>query len=293
MRILLTGASGYVGKRLIERCLAEGYDVVVLGRSKIEKRHGVTFVSADITNREQLLLAKKVVGKVSLLIHMAAKVPKTPLEDVAEEMIRVNATGTLNVLEVFGESLKKVVYASTAEVYGLPDTTGRPITEDQLPVPMSNYGASKLAGEYLCRVFCEPRGITYTLLRFSVMYGQPDTIARAIPNFISKARANLPLELYGGEELRDYLHVDDATEAIICAAKAKNGGVYNIGSGAATSIREAAEAIIKAAKSSSELRILPRQKKASNLIFDSTAAQNNLGYQPNYIFPAGIETQLQ
>ena len=291
MKLLITGGTGYLGKGVIERCLQEGYEIVLLGRHKVKSMAGVTFIAADITSKEQLKGVRAAVGDVTTLIHLAAKVPKELKEDLADDMVMTNVLGSLNILEVFGGKLEHVIYGSTAEVYGLPQTAA-PITEQQLPVPMSNYGASKLAGELFIRAFCAKKGIPCTMLRFSVMYGQPDTISRAIPNFISRAKRGEPLEIYGGEELRDYLHVDDASESIVCAVRAKKDGVYNIGSGAATSVQEAAKAILQATKSSSELRILPRQKKAADLVFDSSSAGKDLGYHPVHVFPSGLETQL-
>jgi len=292
MKLLITGGTGYLGKGVIERCLREGHEVVLLGRHKTARAiAGVTFIAADIASKEQLKNVRVAVGDVTTLVHLAAKVPKEPKEDLAEDMVMTNVLGSLNLLDVFGEKLEHVVYGSTAEVYGLSQDA-IPITERQLPVPMSNYGASKLSGELFIRVFCAAKGIKCTMLRFSVMYGLPDTISRAIPNFISRAKKGEPLEIYGGEELRDYLHVDDAAEAVLCAVRAKKDGVYNIGSGAATSVKDAAKAILQATKSLSELRILPRQKKAADLVFDSSSAGKDLEYHPVFVFPSGLETQL-
>lgn len=291
MKVLVTGGTGYLGPRLVRRLAEEGHEIFLVGRSGGAQTAAAVFVRADITSPPEMAAARKATGPVDLLVHLAAKVPRTPPEDRAGDMTRVNVAGTSSVLETFGDGLRHVVYGSTVEVYGLPGGT-EPITEQQLPVPLSNYGASKLAGEYLCRIFCQRRDISCSMLRFSVMYGRPDPIARAIPRFISKARAGEPVEVYGGEELRDYLHVDDAAEAVICAVRAKRTGVYNIGSGKATSVRQAAEAVMEATGSAAELHILPRRKKRSDLVVAMSAAREELGYEPSRRFPSGLEAQL-
>jgi UDP-glucose 4-epimerase len=291
MRLLVTGGTGFLGKPFVKRALKEGHEIVLISRQQVADK-GVTAVKADLTDKDSLNSAKSQVGSIDAIVHLGALVYKKPEEDVADQMALANVVGTAYLLEVFGKDAKVIVNGSTAEIYGLPEAD-RPIHEDMLPRPASNYGASKLAGEYFANVFAARNNVPVVNLRFSVMYGAPDPIARAIPNFIKKAVAGEPLEIYGGEELRDYLHVEDAVESIMCALKATASGTYNVGSGKGTSVKDAAEAIVDLAKSKSTLTVLPRQKAASDIVLDIAALQKDLQYKPKHTFPSGIETQME
>ncbi len=291
MKILVTGGTGFLGKPFVARCVVDGHEVVVVSR-KAGNLDGARLVVADFADKASLEAVKDEVGVVDAVVHLGAFVYKKPEEDVAEEMARANVVGTAYVLDVFCKDAKIIVNGSTAEVYGLPDSEGL-IREDLLPRPASNYGASKLAGEYFANVFSARNTIPVVNLRFSVMYGEPDPIARAIPNFMKKAVRGEPLEIFGGEELRDYLHVQDAVTSIMCALKATSSGTYNVGSGKGTSVKDAAQAIVDLAESKSDLKILPRQKKASDLVLDISSSQNGLGYKPTYSFPQGLDAQLE
>lgn len=292
MRFLLTGASGFLGKRLIERLSKEGHEVFVLARRQPDDLAGATFVKGDITDKQQLAEAAQASGQIDAVIHLAANVPKTKDEDVASAMCEVNVVGTVNVLEAFGPITKNFVYASTAEVYGLPETN-EPISEQLTPQPLSYYGASKLAGELFCRVYGQRNNLPVSMLRFSVMYGPGDTINRAIPNFINKALAGENLEVFGGEEVRDYLHLDDAVRALQLAATRAQAGVFNIGTGHGVAIKDVAEMIISKVNPKLKASVLPREKKAADIVLDISKAKQELGFEPKTIFPDKLEEQIE
>ena len=295
MKFLVTGGSGFLGKRLIEHLIDAGHEVVLLGRTlpkESSSTAGQTFFEADIIDIQSLEACKKAFPDISGVVHMAALVPKNKEEDEAQAMLRINAQGTLNLLEVFGESIHNFVYASTAEVYGLP-VTDQPLTEASLPAPLSYYGASKLTGELFCNVYAQKHNLPISLLRFTVLYGPGDTINRAIPNFIKKALAGENLDVFGGEELRDYLHVNDAAEALYLAATTPVSGVFNIGTGKGITIKSTAESIIQAVNPELSIKLLPREKKAADIVLDISAARQELGFTPKYTFPDLIEEQIE
>jgi UDP-glucose 4-epimerase len=291
MKILITGGSGFLGQRLIDLLSSDNHKIHLLGR---HKSVGVTseFIKADITDIDELRQAGKEIGPIDCLIHLAALVPKTAEEDVPESMFRVNLDGTINLLDVFGKSLKSFVYASTAEVYGLPDTKTK-ISENLTPRPLSYYGASKLAGELFCQVYGKKNNLPVTVLRFGVMYGPGDTISRAVPNFINNALRGKSLEVYGGEELRDYLNVSDAALALMLAANKAADGVFNISTGEGISIKETAQMIIEKINPKIKINLLPRQKKASDIVLDIRRAREELGFKPWYKFPDKLEEQIE
>jgi UDP-glucose 4-epimerase len=294
VKYLVTGGSGFLGQDVIRRLLEDGSEVVLLGRKPLAlDAPGFTFEEGDITDLSTLEACHKKHNDITTVVHLAALVPRTKDEDQAPGMCDVNVRGTINVLETFGVGLINFVYASTAEVYGLP-TTDRPITEDMLAVPLSNYGASKLSGEQFCRVFGKRHDLSISMLRFTVLYGPGDTIARAIPSFINKALNGESLEVFGGEELRDYLHVTDAAKAVHLAAKKPVDGIFNIGTGKGITIKETAQKIVDIVGNPNvKSTILPREKKAADIVLDVSKAATLLGFTAEHIFPELLEEQIE
>jgi UDP-glucose 4-epimerase len=295
MKVLVTGASGFLGESLVGRLLDDGDEVVVIGRSEAKERANekYTFVKADITDNQALQEVHKNFPAIDTIVHLAALVPKTKDEDVAPAMFDANVRGTINLLETFGDGLKNFVYASTAEVYGLPEADGK-ITETMLAKPLSYYGASKLAGELFCNVYSARHELPISMLRFTVLYGPGDRINRAVPNFIKKALAGENLQIFGGEELRDYLHVSDAARAVYLAAKKPVSGVFNIGTGKGITIRETAEKIVEMVGNSDvKADIQPREKKAADIVLDVDRATTELGFTAEHIFPELLDEQIE
>lgn len=293
MKYLVTGGSGFLGQDVIHRLLDDGDTVVMLGRKPLDVTHGgFTFFEGDITDASTLKACKDAHTDIEAVVHLAALVPKTKEEDLAPAMCDVNVRGTINLLEVFGDSIANFVYASTAEVYGLP-ATDKPISETSMAVPLSNYGASKFAGEQFCRVFGLRHELPISMLRFTVLYGPGDTIARAIPNFINKALRGGNLEVFGGEELRDYLHVSDAARAVYLAAKKPVNGVFNIGTGRGITIKETAQKIVELVGDPKVTStILPREKKAADIVLDVSRASQELGFTAEHTFPDLLKEQI-
>jgi nucleoside-diphosphate-sugar epimerase len=292
LKVLLTGASGFLGAQAAQGLIDKGFEVVALGRRRRQRQDAkLGFVEADLTDPATLTAARAEVGPVEKIVHVAALVPKTPADDEPGPMYDVNTEGTLNLLEAFGQDAGGIVYASTAEVYGLPAEEG-PLTESVAPHPPSAYAASKLAGEYVCRSWSRAHGAPSCVLRFSVIYGPGDTIVRAIPNFIERALSGEDLEVFGGEELRDYLSVEDAAGALVLAAEKTPSGVFNIGSGEGVSVRAAAEHVVRLTASSARISVQPRRKPASDLVLSIDAARRALGYEPRRFFPDGLDRQI-
>ncbi len=218
-------------------------------------------------------------------------VPKNPAEDQAQAAFSANLTGTINLFDAFGRAGQANTVASTAEVYGLPAGQG-PIREDAPTCPLSWYGASKVAAEAYCRVLERHVEMTIALLRFTVLYGVGDPIQRAIPNFVRNAVRGEPIRIFGGEELRDYLHVDDAARAVILAWERRLSGTYNVGSGTGVTVRDAAAAVLRAAGGTAALEQLPRQKPAADIVLDVTRFREATGFAPARVFPDGLEEQI-
>jgi UDP-glucose 4-epimerase len=293
MTILLTGASGFLGRRVAELMVAEGQDVVSLGRSAPEPSptSSARFMAVDIADRDSVHRAAAAVGEVESIIHLAALVPKTSSDDEAASAFACNVMGTVHLFEAFGRAGQANVFASTAEVYGLPDSHA-PLVEDAPVQPRSWYGASKAAAELYCAALERRGAMRVATLRFTVLYGAGDTINRAVPNFVRSAARGEPIRIFGGEELRDYLHVDDAARAVHLAWQQRITGTFNVGSGEGIAVRDAASAILHMAGGESTVEVLPREKPSADIVLNVTRFRDATGFAPSHVFPDGLEEQI-
>jgi UDP-glucose 4-epimerase len=206
---------------------------------------GATLVNGSVTD---VSLVNELVSDHSLVLHLAARniIASTanPLDDFA-----TNIGGTLNILLAARASkVDRVVYSSSASVYGNPRTI--PINEDDPLWTLSPYAVSKLGGENYCTAFSESYGLRVTTVRYSNVYGpgqRPDNpYSGVVSKFLVQAHAGEPISVHGdGEQTRDYTYIDDAVDATLTAAvhPRAEGEIFNVGTGIETSVNRLAEAV--------------------------------------------------
>lgn len=253
-KIVVTGGAGFVGSNIVRKLLKHGAAVIVLddfytgsegnlpaGKTNLEVARG------SVTDID---LVRKVIKGASLVVHEAARniivSTRNPREDY-----EVNIGGTLNVLLAARETgVPRVVYASSASVYGNPRYL--PINEDDATNMLSPYSVSKYAGESYCKAFYESYGLSTAVVRYSNVYGtmqRPDNpYCGVVAKFFEAAMAGESPRIHGdGEQTRDYTHVDDVVEATLLAgfSPKAEGQVYNVGTGRETSVNQLARAIIE------------------------------------------------
>jgi len=246
MRVLVTGASGFIGSHVVEALTSRGHEVVAIDIAPYSNPpEGVQFLRLDI--RDHLRL-HNVIGKVSSIVHLAALINAYESIKVPDLYHDVNVNGTLSLLK-FSQDLRveKFVFASSAAVYGEPQYL--PIDEKHPLRPLNPYGATKVACEAYISAFHFTYDIPAIILRIFNAYGPRQTGAYAgvISKFIKRALSGESLIIYGdGEQTRDFIYVDDVVGAIVEALESDlNFGIFNIGTGKATSINELAELIRK------------------------------------------------
>ena len=283
MKLLVTGASGFVGRRFLEMAPAD-WRIVCLGRSQPDSLTG-RWIRCDLSDQKSIESAAKQVSDETFdsIVHLAAFVPRTAADDTLDKARLGNIDATINLLTYFGEKSEKIIIGSTAEVYDQSKIHG-PITEDNVVAGGSYYGSTKLASELITQSYAKKLNKELTILRFSVMYGGYDPIARAIPNFIRAAKAGEDLTIRGANVLRDYVHTDDVARSIICAVNANGAGVVNIGTGRGISIRETAQAIVDSTQSISCITVLSKDG-GSDIVIDISRAEKLLNYHPEVFFP--------
>lgn len=250
MRYLITGGAGFIGSHLVERLVRDGADVSVLDDLSTGRREHLRAVRDRIRfirgNAARLEVCRRAMQGVDYVLHQAAvtSVPQSTRNPVAAH--QVNVTGTLNILVAAHEAkVRRVVYAGSTAAYG--DAAELPTHEALLPRPLSAYAASKLAGEAYCQAFWRTHGLETVVLRYFNIFGPRQNVdsqyGAVVPLFIAASLRGVPPVIFGdGEQTRDFTFVANVVEAnlLACHAPAERaaGAVFNIGCGAATSIRE-------------------------------------------------------
>lgn len=284
MTAVITGGAGFIGSHLVDRLARDGQNIVVIDNmhrgspQKIAAHAGaLRLVEGDI--RDQGLLAREFAG-ADTVYHLAAQSNVMGAVSDITYSYETNVTGTFNVLQAArAAGVRRVVFTSSREVYGEVETL--PVREDQPHGAKNAYGASKAAGELYCRVFGSTYGTEVAILRLANVYGSRDS-GRVIPLWIDAVREGRDLTVYGGQQVIDFVHVDQVVEALVRASTADIAGrPINIGSGQGTPILQLAERIIALAASSARLDLQPaRSVEVPRFTADVTLMREQLGIEP-------------
>jgi nucleoside-diphosphate-sugar epimerase len=219
MRVLVSGASGFVGGHLVPVLLASGHDVIALVRQPISflAAEGVTVVEADLERLDETELPD-----VEAVVHLAQA--NVPFPDEAETLYRVNTESTLVLLDHARRTgARAFLYASSASVYGYGD---RPFTEHDPPASRDFYAVTKLNGEQLVAAY--DRFFSTTVFRLVAPYG-PGQSGRMIPAVIGRVREGQPVTLNGGGRPRmNPIYVEDAARAVIAALELGGNHLINV-----------------------------------------------------------------
>lgn len=299
-RALVTGGAGFIGSHLVDRLLAEGWEVRVLddfSSGREENLAGVVeridLLKGDIRDPE---LVARAVENVEVVFHEAA-VPSVP-RSLAEPLRThdVNVNGTLQILECARQAeVRRVVYAASSSAYG--NTPTLPKIETMPPSPMSPYALQKLVGEIYCRLYADLFGLETVALRYFNIYGprqNPDSeYAAVIPRFVRACLREEPPHIYGdGEQTRDFTYVGDAVHANLLAADAPraSGNVVNVGGGARTSLNALLSTIREITGAQVEAVHEPgRAGDVRDSLASGDRARDLLGYAPRTSLREGLE----
>ncbi len=246
-RILVTGGAGFIGFHLTKKLTDANLDVTIYDNLSSGKLQNVKdtpkakFVKGDILDLKQLCNTEK----ADVIIHLAAQVVVPYSMENPTEDFDTNARGTLNVLEKARKDHARMIFASSAAVYGNP--TQLPTQEEYGFHPFSCYGLSKVVGEEYCQMYRSQYGLDVTVLRFANVYGS--RCHGVINDFLDKLEKNpKKLEIIGtGQQARDFLNIADLTDAIIAVASTEKavGQTYNLGFGKTTKIIDLAKMILE------------------------------------------------
>jgi len=293
MKIVLTGATGHVGRALVQALADHEIVAVSRGGEAVGASRGL---AADLSDDASVASIASELGPDTTLVHLAAVHPAataatTPADRRA--LVHTNVLGTMRVLDAARSAggVKAVVYASTFEVYGEPRDAL--IDESHRTYPRTDYGATKLSGEHHVAAFAyEEGGVRTVCLRMPAVYGPGEKTPRALPNFLERVAAGEAPVVYGdGGDLRDQLHVRDAALAIERALEAGDG-VYNVSDGQSHSVLEIAQLAINLAELDCEPELRERDKERRDFHMDISRAQSELGFKPRVSLEDGMREQL-
>jgi GDP-4-dehydro-6-deoxy-D-mannose reductase len=236
VRILVTGANGFLGRHLVEALAAAGETPIALSIERAGLPDGVEFVAADVRDRDGLSAAVRRIDP-DAIVHLAALSHVGSSWSEIPSYYAVNVAGSENLFAAAGG--RRVLFASSAEVYGAVPANEQPIAEERPLAPRSPYALTKAAGERLALQF----GVTVVRLFNLLGPGQAPTFA--LPSFADQLAAiaageREPVLRVGNlEARRDFVHVRDAADALrLLLARGERGTSYNLASGTAHSIAE-------------------------------------------------------
>lgn len=299
-RVMVTGGAGFIGSELVRQLIELGASVSVADNLVNGKRENLANLPADsmqlhvVDIRDRGGMAKLLTG-VDIVFHLACLGVRHSIHAPLENQ-EVNGTATLHLLEsAFTAGVSRFVYISSSEVYG----TARSVPMDEMhpTLPMTVYGASKLAGEAYTRAYYTTYNFPTVVIRPFNSYGprchHEGDSGEVIPKFLLRAMADKPLMIFGdGNQTRDFTFVSDTARGIIelgCAEESL-GKTFNLGSGKEISINELSQHIsLITGKQSVPVEYLPdRPGDVLRLYANSNLAQEAVGFTPRISLDQGL-----
>ena len=312
-RVFLTGGLGFIGSHIARELVSKNYAVRIYDNftsgtlqniSDIKK--SVEVVRGDILDKTSLTKAMQGAHIVS---HHAAQLEitksiKDPYFDLTS-----NTVGTLNILEAcIKNRVSKLINVSSACVYG--QTNGTPSRETDATNPNWAYGVSKLAAEKYCSIYNELYHLPIVSLRYAIIYGPNEWYGRVMTIFIKRALEEKQLVIFGsGNKTRDFTHVTDLVRAnmLVMNLKNNNHSIFNVSTGAATTIRHLANLIVKISGTPSTVKIDGNVKEGSvskyinrmrlpnelnHLVLSPQKLNTILKIKPMITFQKGLKEQI-
>lgn len=294
MKVMVTGASGFIGRYLTQALIDSGHGVLSVGREPgaADTHPGATFASTDYSEDSVASL----LGGVDAIVHLAGR--RMTREDdplLLAPFLEPNVVAAENILRAAKKAgVKNVVLASTIAVYSVGNDV--PFNEDHISQPLNAYGLSKLMAEQVAAMHARGSSVRLTNLRFAAIYGHGEKGTPALMKFIGEAQAGRQLALQGNRLISiDELYVRDAVGAILAALSPSSpGGTFNIGSGTASSILEIAETVNAVFGNAGNLVLDGSHEAAVRKPFlNISRAAAGLGWKPLYDLRAGLADFLE
>jgi UDP-glucose 4-epimerase len=320
MKYVITGGCGFIGRALSSLLLndksnfvrvyddlstgtAESlssvghYEELFLGRGDFDWSDRYSLVVGDILNPEGIC---EVFSGADVVVHLAANtgVPQSVADPVKD--CNTNVIGTLNVLEgARQKGVGRFIFASSGAPLGVQNP---PLHEEMAAHPASPYGASKLAGEGYCSAYFHCFGLETVVLRFGNVYGEGSGHKQSVvAKFIKEALSGDTLEIYGdGSQTRDFIHISDLTEAILCAALSSGvgGEVFQIASASETTVGQLTSILVEILESEGVVvkEVInggTRQGDVLRNFSDTSKAESRLGWKSKVSLRDGLRQTVR
>ncbi len=305
MRVLITGAAGFIGSHLCEKFLKEAHQVIGMDNFITGSPENIAhlfghpnfkFIHYNVVNYIYIE------GPLDLILHFAC--PASPVDYLNHPIhtMKVDSLGTLNTLGLAKLKKARYVFASTSEVYGSPTVHPQPETYWGYvnPVgPRSVYDEAKRFSEALCMAYHREHGLDVRILRIFNTYGPRMRLedGRVVPNFIVQALKDEDLTIHGdGSQTRSFCYIDDLVEGIYRASilDGLSGEVINLGNPEEVSVLDLAKLIIFISGSKSKMTFLPpRQDDPPKRCPDITKAKSLLKWEPKVALEEGLRTTVE
>ncbi|RFU61300.1 NAD-dependent epimerase/dehydratase family protein [Peribacillus glennii] len=305
MKVLVTGAAGFIGSHLCERLLAEGHEVTGVDMFLFKEWERFKQYSTEellqhpnfkLVNGNLLELdLKELLEGIEVVFHQAAIAGvRNSWGNNFRQYVELNILMTQRLLEACKYlPLKKFVYASTSSIYGITDGS---TSEDKPAMPISPYGTSKLAGEHLVHIYHLNFGLPATSLRYFTVYGPRQRPDMAFHKFLKAVLQDEPITLFGnGQQTRDFTYVSDAIEANILAMNhPEHGNVFNIGGAERSSVNQVLSVMEAVTSKKIKIDYQPRQPgDPLHTWADISLAREKLGYTPKITLHEGIQNEWE
>jgi len=304
--VLVTGAGGFIGSRLVQRLAGQGARVRAFVRYNSRADFGLLkqlpaqtlaqleIIAGDLRDAHALALAAE---GMDLVFHLGAliSIPYSYLHP--DEVVESNVLGTLNVLQACRIHGCRLVHTSTSEVYGTALRV--PIDEEHPLQGQSPYSASKIGADKLVESFYCAYGVQALTVRPFNTYGPGQSARAVIPAIITQALTQDLINLGNLEAKRDFTYLDDTVDGFIKAAEADGieGEIFNLGTGTEISIGELAQLVIALMGRPVQIavdaeRLRPEASEVTRLLSDNSKARQLLGWQPQTSLSDGLEQTI-
>jgi UDP-glucose 4-epimerase len=290
--VLVSGATGFIGKRVVDALLREGFEVYALSRSLDNATNlHVHYIEYDFLSPLKFQLPETVTS-VTTFIDLASVIPGAQSfatdEEEKQSLMEQNALGHMTLVEKLPQ-LKKIIYTSTVDVYG--PSQHQPYTEAHETNPATVYASSKLYLETLYSKWAKEEGKVCVTLRLSQVYGPGDSMRKVIPRFFAAIREEKGIELVDeGKAKRRFVFVDDVVAAVLLALRYEKSDTFNVAGEEISSIKDVVTVIEE--KLGEKAHVSHIAGKADQCVMDISKAERELGYHPKVSLKEGISKLL-
>jgi UDP-glucose 4-epimerase len=300
MRVFITGGAGFIGSHLCDALLAQGHRVSILDNMSTGSAANIAHIKDQIEIHQgdirDAALVEKLMAPADLVLHMAAALGVNTILENPIESVSTNFTGSEVVLTAATKLNKRIIIASTSEIYGKNPKQPLSETDDRVVgTPQKirwTYSDAKALEEAIAHALFLTKQLKVTTVRLFNTVGPRQTgrYGMVVPRFIQSAIKNEPITIYGdGTQSRVFCHVQDAVKAILTLAASDSaiGEVYNIGGIGETTIKQLADKIIERTKSTSIITFTPYDdaypagyEDMQRRVPDTTKIKNSIGWSP-------------